>query len=73
MELQVRDICRTNLSKPGGMVRILSIEPFWLSSPDRARLVADVEHIEDHPYGYRKGETGYYFVEDLILVERKAE
>jgi hypothetical protein len=66
-ELQVGDICRTNLSKPGGLVKILSIEPYSETLPE---LHCTIEHIEDHPYGYSKGTRGGYMAEDLIFIRR---
>lgn len=27
MDIQIGDICRTNLSQPGGLVRVLDIQP----------------------------------------------
>jgi len=32
-----------------------------------------IEHIEDHPYGYKKGEKGGYFSDNLIFVSRNDE
>lgn len=67
------DICRTNLSKPGGLVKVLAIYPSTYVRANEYRLMAYIEHIEDHPYGYEKGVRGYYFVDELILVENGNE
>jgi hypothetical protein len=57
------DICRTNLSQPGGLVMVLDI---WDKTTEpTARIV----HVDNHPYGYERGTTGDYLVKDLILVE----
>jgi hypothetical protein len=64
-DLKVGDICRTNLSTPGGLVKILYIEPYSSAYP---KLYCGIEHIEDHSYGYSKGTKGGYMAEDLIFV-----
>lgn len=61
--IEVGKIYRTNLSKPGGLVKVLSIEP---SGYNDGRMAAYIEHVEDHPYGYAKGTRGWYMVEDLV-------
>ena len=45
------------------LVKVLRIEPSELNP---GKLVAYIEHIEDHPYGYKKGDKGWYNVEDLV-------
>jgi len=62
MDWQIGQIYWTNLSKPGGPVRILKIEPEWSG---HGRLAAYIEHVADHPYGYEKGTRGWYYLEDL--------
>lgn len=66
-DIQIGDICRTNLSQPGGLVLVLDIQPYSNAIP---RLAAYVEHVEDHPYGYTKGMKGWYLLEELVLVQR---
>lgn len=63
MAVKVGEVYRTNLSKPGGLVKVLEIKPY---SPSSIELAALVEHIEDHPYGYKKGDRGWYMVTDLV-------
>lgn len=63
------DICRTNLSQLGGLVKILKM----VDSTQSNRQLAWIEHIEDHPYGYEKGTRGYYFLDELILVEEYSD
>lgn len=65
MNINPGDICRTNLSQPGGLVKIICIEP---SEFNPGRLAAFIEHVEDHPYGYKKGEKGWYMADELVLV-----
>ena len=61
--VEIGKVYRTNLSKPGGLVRVLDIQPY---SSYYRELTAYIEHIEDHPYGYKKGERGGYMVRDLV-------
>jgi hypothetical protein len=69
-EIKVGSICRTNLSQPGGLVRVLSIEPY---SEGSSKMYATIEHIEAHPYGYAAGTRGGYMIEDLVLVHECEE
>lgn len=61
--VEVGKIYLTNASQPGGLVKVLKIEPEWSG---HGRLVAYIEHVEDHPYGYPKGDKGWYYCDDLI-------
>lgn len=61
--IEIGRIYRTNLSKPGGLVKVLDIAPY---SPNSTELAAWIEHVEDHPYGYKKGDRGWYMVADLV-------
>jgi len=61
--LKVGDICRTNISQSGGLVRILDLDE------QRENCYCYIEFIENHPYGYAKGDKGVYFKSDLIFVE----
>lgn len=63
--IEVGRIYRTNLSQPGGKVKVLSIETHWA---DSTRQVCFIKHIEFHPYGYKTGTLGYYYPEDLVPV-----
>lgn len=65
--LAVGDICRTNLSKPGGLVKILEITTHSEVRP--GKRFCWIEHIEDHPYGYAKGTRGGYYEDELIFIE----
>lgn len=69
MSIEIGDICRTNLSQPGGLVKVLDIKPY---SQQTIKPMAHIEHLEDHPYGYEAGAKGWYMVEDLVFV-RKGE
>jgi hypothetical protein len=62
MQLQIGQIYWTNLSQPGGPVCLIQIAPHWT---DRFELVALIEFVKDHPYGYEKGTRGWYPVSDL--------
>ena len=68
MVLQKDDICRTNLSQPGGLVKVTEVRDTTVDG--RIVQFAWIEHIEDHPYGYKRGERGGYFVDNLIFVGR---
>ena len=65
MTIQPGDLCKTNLSQPGGYVAVLAVEP---SQYDNQRMAAKIQHVEDHPYGYKKGDIGWCFVDELLLV-----
>lgn len=65
MTIIIKNIYRTNLSQPGGLVRVLRIEESW-TLPKRP--ICYVEHVETHPYGYEEGARGYYYPEDLVPV-----
>jgi hypothetical protein len=57
------DICRTPF-EPSGLVMVIEV---W----DRAepRPAARIVHLEDHPHGYKRGETGWYHADELIIVD----
>lgn len=63
-EIAKDDICMTNLSQPGGLVKVLGV--IW--DTDNKRTVATIEFLEDHPYGYSKGTKGCYALDDLIFI-----
>lgn len=65
MTIKPGDLCKTNLSQPGGLVAVLDIKPY---STHVSKLMAYIEHVQDHPYGYKKGERGWYGLDDLILI-----
>jgi hypothetical protein len=46
---------------PGGLVRVLQIEP----GDYDGKQMAVVEYAEDHPHGYRQGTLGRYFAHEL--------
>jgi hypothetical protein len=64
-QISVGEIYWTNLSQPGGPVRILRVERSDIWRFREERQVAYIEHILDHPYGYSKGTRGYYFCDEL--------
>src|SRR5689334_18392037 len=68
-EIAKDDVCLTNLSKPGGLVKVLETVLDTYSNS----WSAHIEHIEDHPYGYKKGSRGWYAVDDLIYVRSANE
>ena len=70
-EIAVGDVCLTNLSKPGGLVKVLRLDPCVISG--KPRTFAWIEHVEDHPYGYEKGSTGGYYTDELIFVRHESE
>lgn len=65
-ELKVGDICRTNCTHPGAWVKITKITHSFLSEDMK---IADVEFLENHPYGYKSGEVGLYLLKDLVKVD----
>lgn len=67
MDVIISEIYWTNLSKPGGPVRVLDIQPF--SSYD-SEPAAYIEHLVDHPYGYAKGTKGWYLCKELRPLTR---
>ena len=44
---------------------MLAVEP---SQYNNQRMAAKIQHVEDHPYGYKKGDIGWCFVDELLLV-----
>lgn len=46
---------------PGGLVRVLQIEPGYYDG----KRTAEVVYVEDHPHGYRQGTRGRYFAHEL--------
>lgn len=68
-EVQKGDICRTNLSQPGGLVKVLDVT--WDSG--YKRYMCFIVHVEDHPYGYPKGDKGWYALDDLIYIRTDQE
>jgi hypothetical protein len=67
-EVAKGDICLTNLSKPGGLVKVLRIEHNEFGKG----WMCCIEHVEDHPYGYKKGDIGWYSLDDLIYVRTES-
>jgi len=62
------DICRTPF-EPSGRAEIVSLESAYPLVPFRAAAV--VRFIEDHPHGYKQGELGCYFLDELQPVEAR--
>lgn len=60
------DICRTPLD-PSGRAEILSSES--KDPVDRFRAAAVVRFLEDHPQGYKEGDLGCYFLDELEPIE----
>jgi len=56
-------------SESSGLVKILDIHIGGFFDKN----LAFVEYLEDHPYGYRKGETGNYFLNELRPVVPEME
>jgi hypothetical protein len=56
------DICRTPF-EPSGRVEVLSLESAYPLA--RFRAAAVVRFVEDHPHGYKQGELGCYFADEL--------
>lgn len=65
MKPEIGKIYRTNLSQPGGLVKVLEIHPSDYHPDQKACYI---EHVEDHPYGYPKGTKGWYEDRDLVSV-----
>lgn len=65
MNIKIKDIYRTNLSQPGGLVKVLKVEESWVGDK---KPICYIEHVEDHPYGYPCGAKGYYYPENLVPV-----
>ena len=65
MNIVINNIYRTNLSQPGGLVKVLEIHPSDYHPDGKACYI---EHVEDHPYGYSKGTRGWYEDRDLVPV-----
>jgi hypothetical protein len=61
----VGNIYRTNLSQPGGLVRVLEVVQSDYNLDGKACYI---EHVEDHPYGYSQGTKGWYEDRDLVTV-----
>jgi len=61
------DICRTSF-EPSGRVEVLSLESAFPLA--RFRVVV-VRFVEDHPHGYKQGELGCYFADELKPVEAR--
>ena len=60
----IGDIVRTPY-EPSGLVRIVAVE--WVEF--FGCEMVQVEHVEDHPHGYKKGTTGWYRAADLRPVQ----
>ena len=60
VSVKVGDVARTPF-EPSGLVKILGIHIGGFFDKN----LAFVEYLEDHPYGYKKGETGNYFLNEL--------
>lgn len=61
----IKNIYRTNLSQPGGLVRVLEIAPSDYNPDGKACYI---EHVEPHSYGYEQGTRGWYEDRDLVTV-----
>lgn len=66
--LHAGDICRTPF-EPSDRAEILSLESAYPLA--RFRAAAVVRFIEDHPHGYKQGELGCYFLDELQPVEAR--
>lgn len=66
--MKVGDVVRTPFD-PSGMVKILDIHIGGFFDKN----LAFVEYLEDHPCGYKKGETGNYFLNELRPVQPELE
>jgi hypothetical protein len=66
--LKVGDVVRTPF-EPSGLVKILAIHIGGFFDKN----LAFVEYLEDHPYGYKKGENGNYFLNELRPLEEELE
>ena len=62
------DICRTPF-EPSGRVEVLSLESAFPLA--RFRAVFVVRFVEGHPHGYKQGELGCYFADELKPVESR--
>ena len=62
MAVEVGKIYRTPF-EPSGLVRVLEIESFY---PGTSRRTAFIEHVGNHPHGYKDGSVGRYFADELI-------
>lgn len=67
-KLEKGDICRTNVSQPGGLVMVLEVALADLTPP---RQYCRIVHLEDHPYGYEAGTLGGYYADELIKVNAR--
>jgi hypothetical protein len=61
----IKNIYRTNLSQPGGLVRVLGVSPSDYNPDGKACYI---EHVEPHPYGYEQGTRNWYEDKDLVTV-----
>ena len=58
----VGQVCWTQISQPGGLVEVRALAP---SVVIPGRMMAQVRHVLDHPYGSPMGSVGWYPIRDL--------
>lgn len=53
--------------EPSGLVKVIDVswDPFF------KRHCAYIEYVEDHPHGYKKGEYGLYFADQLTTYNHR--